>query len=419
MLSCKAHVASDVCFSNAVGRTRLFLLSSHIMSQSLWDPEDSDVEGEGQASATAASSQQPAPPGPKGKASATAVSSQQPAPLGPEAEGGAAVQGRERGRSRSPRQRATAAPLRFDTLVPSHRGLHQKPKFAPGSEWWAIPLWNAIEDARLRLPQQSRPILADALCCGMLMEKYGDSMMQAVVHYLRLAECKPAAQKFVMRNHRDVIHHLFEKAESMAVVSEQGMVHCLLCRKPCGGVLQLGQTQRSVDLVRTGLPCQPFTKQRVHSGTGDSGAPQEHRKWSVVFLTFYDYLDNHRPKGWIVEEVMGFLAVDPVSGMSFLELFLQEASRRGYTCRVVKQNANVWADVKRPRLYIFGLSQELGGDAAADWMVKRIDHILDYRKMQRPTPIFKSKGSTNGILDGPRKSQTGKAAHDRSIRAYV
>ena len=71
-----------------------------------------------------------------------------------------------------------------------------------------------------------------------------------------------------------------------------------------------------------------------------------------MFAVFFLYLDHHKPLGWIVEEVMGFLDVDPVSSMSYFELFLQEAATRGYECRAVILNADIWAQVNRPRLNI-------------------------------------------------------------------
>ena len=56
-----------------------------------------------------------------------------------------------------------------------------------------------------------------------------------------------------------------------------------------------------------GLPCQPFTQLRTQSKKGDSGPPQGHSKYSVVFGMFQDYLAKRQPRGFIVEEVLDFM----------------------------------------------------------------------------------------------------------------
>ena len=185
-----------------------------------------------------------------------------------------------------------------------------------------VPLWRSVEDVRRTLPAQTRPVVAEALCCGMTTEAYGDRALGIEVTYQAGSDIKVAAQRYTLRNNTPL--HFFTQADDLTTNPEHAMPPCLRCKGPCQG------KYHRVDLVRSGLPCQPFSKHRTQSRTQDLGAPHEHSKWQTVWGTFFDYLEHRRPGGFIVEEVLGFANRDPRTGEPYAVFFMQRASDLGF-----------------------------------------------------------------------------------------
>jgi site-specific DNA-cytosine methylase len=146
---------------------------------------------------------------------------------------------------------------------------------------------------------------------------------------------------------------------------------------PC--LLHPGQTCStaiSVDLAIQGLPCQPFTCQRERSKAGPrTGPPSTHADFNTVMCAFFEYLDSpFPPKGFIVEEVPEFyMQKDMATGVTFCNAFVAAAEKRSYSVVVTKLLAETWGEVPRMRIFIFGLTDALGGRRAAEWISRHLE----------------------------------------------
>ena len=107
-----------------------------------------------------------------------------------------------------------------------------QPPMAPGTQWWARPLWLALETMRNTLPlKAARPMVCDSLFSGMLTERYGDHAMGLNIHLRAAVERKPAAIKFIRRNHNEVTH-IFKDVDAMVAGNYSS---CVVCGPRCRG----------------------------------------------------------------------------------------------------------------------------------------------------------------------------------------
>ena len=111
-----------------------------------------------------------------------------------------------------------------------------------------------------------------------------------------------------------------------------------------------------------------------------------------------DFLKQRRPFGFILEEVLGFGDKEKESGKPFVLLFQEMAAELGFTTRCMKIDAGLWGQVSRPRLYVFGISSELGGTRAADWLAEAVDGVLQYQSLQQPFHLFPREPGQPSIL---------------------
>ena len=79
---------------------------------------------------------------------------------------------------------------------------------------------------------------------------------------------------------------------------------------------------------------------------------------------------------FLVEEVVGFSHKAPKENFTYLELFIEKCRSHGYAVRAVTHDANVWIDWPRPRIYIYGVAQQAGGEKAAEWLLGTITELL-------------------------------------------
>ena len=47
----------------------------------------------------------------------------------------------------------------------------------------------------------------------------------------------------------------------------------------------------------------------------------------------------------------------------------------------------LWIEVPRRRVFIWGMSSDLGHAVAADWMYHQVMAVMKYRKLGPPTPV--------------------------------
>ena len=234
------------------------------------------------------------------------------------------------------------------------------------------------------------------------------------------AERKPCARKRLQQYWGNDIEHIYGDNEDL--IDSKGV--CLLHNQACA-------TRRvQVDLACAGLPCQGFSKKRfvksdlnaaAHSAqSSKQGLPEQHPGHKV-----------HKPLGFIIEEVENFM-VENKAGTSYCNDFCSMCKRHGYWTVVVSGKHGDWAKAHRDRtseckqkdipkykskstsvritvnisydianfvaicmsiqlrqrIFVFGLSADLGGRRAAEWVAETIEENQNYRRMLPPLDVI-------------------------------
>jgi len=97
--------------------------------------------------------------------------------------------------------------------------------------------------------------------------------------------------------------------------------------------------------------------------------------------------------GFWLDEDEGFLRVDPNTGFTFSSAFTRSANNLGYSVRVFVLSMNDFVDVAgTDRAIVIGVSTRLGGEAAADAIMERIQSSLACRRVNPPVPIWSIAG---------------------------
>ena len=285
-----------------------------------------------------------------------------------------------------------------------------KPRPAPvrGCEWWQELLITATEGYRATLPDRPRDMVCESLFAGMMTEAYVDSALGLKTHIQAACDMKDAAQRFVLRNHAHRLSHFYGNLDDMMDENVmKGGEKCLKCE-----TCRLS-TLLPIDCVRFGSPCQPFAKPRNRNGkTPDTGTVREHHHFATLFEKVFVYLQSRVPRGFVMEEVDGMKDIDPVSQKPYAVLFMEHTASLGFSTRCVEINAAAWGPVPRPRLYFVGLTEEIGGAAAADLIVKRVDEILAFRRAHPIPPLFGSKGVAGILPRGDLATQSRREAKE-------
>ena len=105
------------------------------------------------------------------------------------------------------------------------------------------------------------------------------------------------------------------------------------------------QLKKGVDIAAAGLPCPPFSRQRHRKGI----EPRQHKDFQTVFTDYPEFVREHRPKSFVIEETEGFLGNDPETGQRFLDLFVDMMAEMGYTCRALRMYCDHWITWPRIR----------------------------------------------------------------------
>jgi hypothetical protein len=75
-----------------------------------------------------------------------------------------------------------------------------------------------------------------------------------------------------------------------------------------------------------------------------------HPDFAIVFETFFNFLDDRKPRSFIAEEVMTFQEVNPLSGRRYDSEFMAKCALRGFSCRAFVLKAGIWLEWPRDRL---------------------------------------------------------------------
>jgi hypothetical protein len=113
---------------------------------------------------------------------------------------------RSRSRSRSsPRETATSARADSKPNIILQKQI-SKPKFLPGTEWWANPMWHAAEDHISRMPASTlRPVTMHAFCAGLSTESFAAevvgnrTMLSSLRNHEHFVQVCPAGLVFGFR----------------------------------------------------------------------------------------------------------------------------------------------------------------------------------------------------------------------------
>jgi hypothetical protein len=116
------------------------------------------------------------------------------------------------------------------------------------------------------------------------------------------------------------------------------------------------------------------------------------------------YLKERQPRGFIVEEVLGFADRDSQTNKPYIVMFQEAAAELGFATRSFVLKGGLWGEVQRDRYYIFGVSKDLGHAKAVDWMCEKVEEVNEYRAMFKPAPIF-SMESSKGVLSFDKQAK--------------
>lgn len=124
------------------------------------------------------------------------------------------------------------------------------------------------------------------------------------------------------------------------------------------------------DVLCAGFPCQPFSQCGQHRGFDD--------KRGILFFNIMKFVDYHRPKIIILENVQGLLNHD--SGKTF-ERIRQEIEQTGYTISYkVLKCSDYGIPQMRKRLFIIGIRNDID-------LVRYIDKILDFEEYKKEVTL--------------------------------
>ena len=156
-----------------------------------------------------------------------------------------------------------------------------------------------------------------------------------------VAELKDEGRRF-MDHHFPGIKHQFLCCNHLSDVVKE-------CQK-CDGKCTFDR-EESADLATAGLPCQPFSILTVFAELAKKNGARGHKLFGAVAEFLY-YLKVRRPKGFIIEEILRLLGIDPVTGQRWVDWIVSEAGKLNYGTAAAKVVTDAWAKTPRDRLVI-------------------------------------------------------------------
>ena len=92
---------------------------------------------------------------------------------------------------------------------------------------------------------------------------------------------------------------------------------------------------------------------------------------------FDEYLRVRQPRTFWLEQVPGFNKTLASLGASPLELFSEQCQKRGYHLRAMQIDHRIFVKVVRCRLFVWGCSDEAGGQAGADFVYELVQAMIE------------------------------------------
>jgi len=219
--------------------------------------------------------------------------------------------------------------------------------------WWRDVITNGARDAIDDCSRKGlrRKVRLLSVCSGIGSELYVvKTMGLPVAHNVVCCDSDAVARRFISKNHKDLISHIFcdmHALGSSGACEEHG---CDCC-----------DDSGEIDVIIGGPPCTPYSRQR--SNRGDVPV-EKHRAWAATFgcgqgaeMGFLGVLQKKMPKCGAFENVMGFGSATTADGSSPLALFIAKLQSltdstgkqlySGY--KVLKLDPLPFLDMPRPR----------------------------------------------------------------------
>lgn len=235
-------------------------------------------------------------------------------------------------------------------------------------------------------------------CIALLVSIAFSQAMDVDAKCLGVADCKGFSQRWLKRKWSSVVGHIF--ADNQAFLDGHGK--CVLHGKDCKVSME------RPDLVTGGLPCPAFSRLRDRTKSHNRGKPWEHDSFHVTMVQFPEYLSVRRPRGFWIEQVETFGAVDKSSNRSFLHEFMRNCCSHGYAVRALVLPHDAWIDLPRTRIYVIGCHHDMGHKKAVEWIVEQIQSTSQYRALTPPTAIL-------DLIDVEAPSERARCDHDKVL----
>ena len=158
---------------------------------------------------------------------------------------------------------------------------------------------------------------------------------------------KAASHKFVSAAFRNVPTHFFN---SLTELVEKEVAYCKSHGRACPV-----PTDKHVDLMIIGPPCQPFSKMRPkkEGKEGKQGPATAHPEAHVLKQLAPQILERYNPHGFILEEVPGLqdrTDKKNIDSPTHLQVLIDDVTERGFHVGVYKLDLGTWCELPCERL---------------------------------------------------------------------
>ena len=239
-----------------------------------------------------------------------------------------------------------------------------------GISWWADFCWRVFSDERYQRPQEpAYPVFRYRFCVGMGPEDLSDEVLGIHARPSLACDRKKHSQVWLRNNFGDKLAHGF--TDNSALLDGRGT-----CWLHGGGECMVAHKDMTPDWASGGFPCPPYSPLRNKAGNGMGEGPADtHPDFATLMHEFPAYLAQNRPRQFWIEEVPQI--ADGTEGDTHLDHFLDVCSKQGYACRAMLLDHGWFCTMSRLRMFIWGVSVDCGGDAAADWGVQFLERAKE------------------------------------------
>ena len=247
--------------------------------------------------------------------------------------------------------------------VASVAGSSERPIF-PSIAWWTRPLLDAVSwiwDRRIS-GGLARRFAVEEACAGVGTGSLSGIAMGVPLSDARVySDKKEHCRRFLTEKLKSLNGGHIGKSHVFQSMSDhaRGEGFCDLH----GGICQLPDEQVA-DCLIMGPPCQAFTSQHGQRAQGCEVHPACNTVMGDGDDTVLQLLQRRRPHSFILENVMNFIKVDPVSGLVPVNVFMSKLAELVVDgdgaalyngIHIFQLDACSWVTVSRPRsLHMFG-----------------------------------------------------------------